>query len=40
MDINLEIKVYNPWSILKYIYYKELKAYWINTSGNVLIKNY
>ena len=33
------IEVYNPWSILNYIDEKELKAYWINTSGNVLIKN-
>lgn len=32
------IEVYNPWSILKYIKYKKLEAYWINTSGNVLIK--
>ena len=32
------INVYNPWSILNYIYYKELKAYWINTSSNVVIK--
>lgn len=33
------MEVYNPWSILKYIKYKILDAYWINTSGNVLIKN-
>ena len=32
------INVYNPWSILNYIYYKELKAYWVNTSSNVVIK--
>lgn len=32
------IEVYNPWSILKYIKYKKLDAYWINTSGNALIK--
>lgn len=32
------MEVYNPWSILKYIKYKKLDAYWINTSGNVLIK--
>ena len=30
--------VYNPWSILNYIYYKELKAYWVNTSSNLIIK--
>ena len=32
------IEVYNPWSILKYLKYKKLDAYWINTSGNALIK--
>ena len=32
------MEVYNPWSILKYIKYKKLEAYWINTSGNALIK--
>ena len=32
------IEVYNPWSILKYVKYKKLDAYWINTSGNALIK--
>ena len=32
------VNVYNPWSILNYIYYKELKAYWVNTSSNVVIK--
>ena len=31
-------EVYNPWSILNYISRKELKAYWINTSSNVVIK--
>lgn len=31
-------EVYNPWSILNYIKERELKAYWINTSGNLLIK--
>ena len=30
--------VYNPWSILNYIQHKELKPYWINTSGNELLK--
>ena len=33
-----EIQVYNPWSILNYTKYKTLKAYWINTSSNVVIK--
>lgn len=31
-------EVYNPWSILNYVDNKNLKAYWVNTSGNVLIK--
>lgn len=30
-------QVYNPLSILKYIQYRELEPYWINTSGNNLI---
>ncbi|MES2200285.1 MAG: AAA family ATPase [Chlamydiota bacterium] len=30
--------VYNPWSILNYIQHKTLKPYWVNTSGNELIK--
>ena len=33
-----DIYVYNPWSILNYIDNKELKAYWVNTSSNVVIK--
>lgn len=33
-----DIEVYNPWSILNFIYYKELRPYWINTSSNVVIK--
>lgn len=32
-------KVYNPWSILKYLHKKELKSYWIDTSDNYLIKD-
>ena len=32
-------EIYNPWSILNYIDNKELKAYWINTSGNILIRD-
>ena len=32
------INIYNPWSILNYIDNKELKAYWVNTSSNVVIK--
>ncbi len=30
--------IYNPWSILSYIEHKTLKPYWVNTSGNELIK--
>ncbi len=30
--------IYNPWSILNYIDQKKLEPYWMNTSGNVLIK--
>ena len=32
-------EIYNPWSILNYCYNKELKPYWVNTSGNSLILN-
>ena len=31
-------EVYNPLSILKFLKTKKLEAYWINTSGNALIK--
>ena len=31
-------EVYNPLSILKFLKTKRLEAYWINTSGNALIK--
>ncbi|MGL5055661.1 MAG: AAA family ATPase [Fusobacteriaceae bacterium] len=34
-----EDKVYNPWSIINYATDKKIKAYWINTSNNDLIKN-
>ena len=30
--------VYNPWSILSYVQHKKLKPYWVNTSGNELVK--
>lgn len=30
-------EVYNPWSIMNYLYRKELGAYWIGTSDNYLI---
>jgi len=29
--------IYNPWSIINYLRYEDLKAYWINTSSNDLI---
>ena len=34
-----DIKVYNPWSILKFLSEKEFKGYWIDTSENYLIKD-
>ena len=30
--------IYNPWSILNYLTRKELRAYWVNTSSNDIIK--
>ena len=33
-----QTEVYNPWSILNYISAKELEAYWVNTSSNVVIR--
>ena len=32
-------EVYNPWSILNFLKFKELRAYWVDTSGNDLIKD-
>ena len=32
-------EIYNPWSIINYAKNKELKPYWVNTSGNSLIIN-
>ena len=32
-------EIYNPWSIINYIKEKELKAYWANVSGNILLEN-
>jgi len=32
------LEIYNPWSILNYAHRKILKAYWLKTSTNVLIK--
>ena len=34
-----EDEIYNPWSILKYVQFKKVKSYWVNTSGNALILN-
>ncbi len=31
--------IYNPWSILNYLKYKELKPYWVKTGGVDLLKN-
>ena len=31
-------EIYNPWSIINFLKKKELKGYWIKTSGNKLIK--
>ncbi len=33
-----EVNIYNPWSILSYIYENKLRPYWVNTSGNEMIK--
>ena len=33
-------KVYNPWSIVNFLKSGNLKPYWVNTSGNALIKLY
>ena len=35
-----DTKVYNPWSIINFLDEKRLGAYWVNTSGNSLIKLY
>ena len=32
-------EVYNPWSILNFLQSKELRAYWVDTSGNDLIND-
>ena len=29
--------IYNPWSIIKYLKFKEFKPYWANTSSNSLV---
>ena len=35
-----KMKVYNPWSIINFLKREKLKPYWVNTSGNGLIKLY
>ncbi|WP_339062811.1 ATP-binding protein [Fusobacterium animalis] len=32
-------EVYNPWSIINFLRFKELRAYWVDTSGNDLIND-
>ncbi|MFA1755489.1 AAA family ATPase [Fusobacterium animalis] len=32
-------EVYNPWSITNFLRFKELRAYWVDTSGNDLIND-
>lgn len=29
-----DINVYNPWSIVNFLKYRDLKAYWVNTSSD------
>ena len=35
-----DTKVYNPWSIINFLKKGRLRPYWVNTSGNELIKLY
>ena len=35
-----DTKVYNPWSIINFLKKGKLRPYWVNTSGNGLIKLY
>ena len=35
-----DVRVYNPWSIINFLADGKLKTYWVNTSGNELIKLY
>ena len=35
-----DINVYNPWSIINFFKYRDLKAHWVNTSSNDEIMNY
>ena len=34
-----ECEIYNPWSVLNYAFKKSLEPYWVNTSGNKMIRN-
>lgn len=34
-----EVNIYNPWSIINYAQEKRLKAYWVNTSENKMIRS-
>lgn len=34
-----DVNIYNPWSILNYVSDKKLDTFWVNTSGNDLIKD-
>lgn len=33
-----DYEIYNPWSVLNYASRKMLEPYWVNTSGNIMIK--
>lgn len=33
-----EVDIYNPWSIINYADQQELQPYWVNTSGNKMIR--
>ena len=35
-----DVNIYNPWSIINFLNRGQLKPYWVNTSGNDLIKLY
>jgi len=35
-----DVRVYNPWSVINFLIDGKLKPYWVNTSGNDLIKLY
>lgn len=35
-----DVRAYNPWSVINFLAEGKLKPYWVNTSGNELIKLY